>query len=580
MPIQRRYLVLFMGLALLFSGTLLTWELNTNLGTNQIVNVQFSTAEGVRIFGRLYVPVIATPSNPVPGVLVIHGLSSSKEGMMAFNVELARHGFVVLAIDVEGHGFSDPGIDISADRGAQAGLEYLSSLLYVESIGIVGHSMGAWMAIDVLNSTALPVGATVLVGGGVDAPYGILGANSTYPLNLLVAIGRFDEIFYGTDLPTILAPSFGILPPVIVGHTYGNISEGTGRRLILPPTNHLFEVMDPIIVAESVQWLTACLDHEPPPMILSGLLIYPLYFVAEAFATLGLLLTVFPLLLLLLKLDPLASLSEAPTSSYAASKSRYWKYGILYGAIGLGFFLPFLLLGVILQFAFLFPQIFAPAIGVWLLGIAIVAMILLRYILRRSKESPPTWTDLGGFVESPKAFIRLIALSGLTAFLAILWIYLWALPFNIFFHINFQILFPIFKPLTPLRALFVPVYLLFAIPFFLIEGVWLIGFLRVTPKSTWTHTQTTWTLHATFIKTLPYITLVGLQFLIAYTIGILLFPGFIGFMLLFMIGLIPLFLLTPTILAWSYRISNRIYIGALICALILAWSLAATFAFL
>jgi len=580
MQIQRRYFVLFLGFALLFSGTLLAWEINTNLGTTQIVNVQFSTAEGVRIFGRRYVPAMASPGDPVPGVLVIHGLSSSKEGMMAFNVELARHGFVVLAIDVEGHGYSDPGIDISADRGAQAGLEYLSSLPYVDSIGFIGHSMGAWMAVDVLNSTTISVQATVLVGGGVDAPYGILGANSTYPQNLLVAIGQFDEIFYGTDIPSILASSFGVTPPVIVGHTYGNITEGSGRRLILPPTNHLFEMMDPIIVTESVQWLTACLNNEPPPLIFPGFLIYPLYFVGEALATLGLLLTVFPLLLLLLKFQPLISLSEPPKSSYAITKSRYWKYGTLYGVIGLGFFLPFLLVGVILQFVFLFPQIFAPAIAVWLLGSAVVAMILLRYILRRTKDNPPTWNDMGGFAEPRKEFFQLLTLSGITAFLVILWIYLWALPFNILFHINFQILFPIFKPLTPLRLLFVPVYLLFAIPFFLIEGVWLIGFLRVATKSTWIQTQTTWTVHATFIKTIPYITLVGLQFFIAYVFGALLFPGFIGFMLLFMIGLIPLFLLTPTILAWSYRISNRIYIGALICALILAWSLAATFPFL
>jgi dienelactone hydrolase len=554
--------------------------MNSNLGTTQIINIQFSTAEGVRIFGRLYIPFETSPTATRPGVLVIHGFSSSKEGMMAFTIELVRHGFVVLAIDVEGHGYSDPGIDISADRGAQAGLEYLSNLPYVDSIGIVGHSMGAWMAVDVLNSTSIPVQATVLVGGGVDPPSGILGANGTYPRNLLVAIGRFDEIFYGTDLATILAPSFGITPPVIVGYTYGNITEGTGRRLILPPTNHLFEVMDPIILAESVQWLTECLQSEPTPSILPGILIYPVYFIGEALATIGLLLTAFPLLLLLLQLKPLAPLKEPPTSSYAASKNRYWKYGIIYGALGLGCFLPFLFVGVIVQFIFLFPQAFAPAIGIWLLGNALVAGLLLRFFLRRIQENRPSWKDIGGFAESPNDFFRILVLSGTTALLVILWIYFWSLPLNLFLHVNFQLLFPIFKPLSPLRVLYVPVYLLFAIPFFLIEGVWLIGFLRVSPKSTWIQTQTNWTLHATFIKTIPYITVVGLQFLIAHITGILLFPGAIGFLLLFVWGLIPLFLLTPTILVWSYRISNRVYVGALICAFILAWSLATTFAFL
>lgn len=580
MQIQRRYLVFLLGFVLIFSGTLLAWEMNTDFGTTHIVNVQFSTADGIRIQGRLYVPAEASPSNLRPGVLVIHGFSSSKEGMMAFNTELARHGFVVLAIDVEGHGYSDPGTDIQADRGAQAGLEYLSNLVYVDAIGIIGHSMGAWMAVDVLNSTSIPVQATVLVGGGVDTPYGILGTNSSYPYNLLVAIGRFDELFYGTDLLTILAPSFGTPPPIIVGQTYGNIAEGSGRRLILPPTNHLFEVMDPIIVAETLQWLNTCLDNNEPPALLPGVLLYPFYFVGEALATIGLLLTVFPLLLLILQFKPLHILSEPPKSPYASGKSRYWKYGIGYGIIGLASFLPFFLLGVIIQFVFLFPQVFAPAVGCWLLGSAVITGVLLRYSIRRLKENHPTGNAMGGFTESRNQFVHLLARSSIAALLVILWIYLWTLPFNLLAHINFQILFPIFKPLTPLRALFVPIYLLFAIPFFLIEGIWLIGFLRVQSKATWIQTQTTWTLHATFIKTIPYITLVGLQFLIAYTIGVLLFPGFIGFMLLFLWGLIPLFLLTPTILAWSYRISNRVYIGAIICALILAWSLAATFPFL
>jgi hypothetical protein len=196
------------------------------------------------------------------------------------------------------------------------------------------------------------------------------------------------------------------------------------------------------------------------------------------------------------------------------------------------------------------------------------------------KANHPTWNDLGGFSEPRKEFLHRLALSGILAVLATLWLYLWALTLNSLFHVGFQILFPFFKPLTPLRALYFPIYLLFTIPFFLIEGVWLVGLLRVAQKSSWLHTQTQWTLYATFIKTIPYITIAGLQFLIAYAIGILLFPGAVGFLLLFMIGLIPLFLLTPSLLTWSYRISNRIYIGALLSALILAWSLAATFAFL
>ncbi len=62
------------------------------------------------LYYKLYSPKTATPENPAPGVLLLHGYQNDHETCAAYAIELARRGAVVLAIDEYGHGETEPGM--------------------------------------------------------------------------------------------------------------------------------------------------------------------------------------------------------------------------------------------------------------------------------------------------------------------------------------------------------------------------------------------------------------------------------------------------------------------------------------
>lgn len=63
-----------------------------------------------QLFYKLYVPNTATPDNPAPGVLLLHGYQNDHETCAAYAIELAKRGVVVMAIDEYGHGNSTLGL--------------------------------------------------------------------------------------------------------------------------------------------------------------------------------------------------------------------------------------------------------------------------------------------------------------------------------------------------------------------------------------------------------------------------------------------------------------------------------------
>jgi pimeloyl-ACP methyl ester carboxylesterase len=575
--LRLRYVVLLLAFGMLIGGATVGWEVQRNFGTTSAVDVTFPTAEGTPIRATLAVPVGASASNPVPGVVVIHGLASSKEQMNGFTIELARRGFVVLAIDAAGHGDSGGGTTQTTDRGAEAALQYLHSLPYVSTIGMVGHSMGAWMSAQAVQNSTVVVDGLVLVGGGVD-PDGLPWANTTYPHNLLVAVGKFDELYQIPNLLASLGPVFGASPPA-VDQLYGSFGTGSARKIITPLTDHLFEMTDPTVISETVEWLRDSLKGGGPDpyWVPKEALIYPVCIVAMSIASVGLILAVFPLLAILLTLEPLRRVKQLAVSSYAVSRSSCWRLALAYAAIGLGTFLPFILMGSIIQFVIPFPQILAFGFVVWLLGSGLVAAGVLLLLRRREPYRSLPWTDLGAFGSDRRSFFSVFGLSGLVGLVAFLWLYGWTFAVDAFLGLHFYLFFPLFRVVTPIRLLMLLFYLAFILPFFFVEGLWLLGLLRAQAKGTWLRTQLVRMIQALLIKCIPYVALLGLQFGFAFLTGTLLFPGLIGFMLLFLWGLLPMFALSACITTLSYTLTNRIYVGAWLNALITSWSIATTF---
>ncbi len=570
--IRPRYLVLILSISMVIGGSMTAWLIQNDFGTVSVTEVDILTDDSVTIHSTLQRPIYATASNPVPGVVVIHGVYQSKEWLRAFGIELARRGFVTLTIDAASHGNSEYASGTDSDRGGAAALEYLDSLAYVSKLGLVGHSMGAGIAIQALELTSVPIDALVFVGGG-SRDMGDWG-NSTYPKNLLITVGRYDELFNIPNLINSLTSVFNETSSISVGQRYGEFADGSARMLVIGQTNHLFETIDPIIISETIEWLKESLkgSGDDPYWISKGNLIYLFHILGGFISSLGIFLSFFPVLVILIDLPFFQSIKQIPSSSYSVSTRGYWAFGALYAGLSLGSFIPALLLPSIP-----FPQNLGSTVGVWLLGSAFLALIALFFIHRyQSKHNTDdlSWSDYG--IDTCSCAFPNFGKSTILAFLVLLWAYFWMLPLDLFFALDFSAFLPLFNdlPLVPPRMIVAPLYLIFTIPFFVIEGMWLMGLLRTSPKDNWVKTQFSWTSKAIFIKILPYALILIIQLIMSIFLGSPFISGMIGFYLLFFWMFTPFFIITTFITAWTYYLTERVYVGAVLNALIFSWTLA------
>ncbi len=139
---------------------------------------------------------------------------------------------------------------------------------------------------------------------------------------------------------------------------------------------------------------------------------------------------------------------------------------------------------------------------------------------------------------------------------------------------DIRVFLPFFQDLTLQRLFLIPFYLIFTIPFFFVEGMWLTGFLRRESKNTWFKTYSHQTFHAIVIKCVLYFVILLLQLIMGLILGSAFIKGMYGYYLLFLWMFGPFFIITTAILVWSYQITKRVYVGALFNALIFSWGMA------
>ncbi|MFW9788836.1 MAG: alpha/beta fold hydrolase, partial [Candidatus Thorarchaeota archaeon] len=371
-----RYLVLVLGIVIMISGTLLAASVQNGFGSVVVTEVDFQAADGSNIHSTLQRPNYATDTDPLPGVVVIHGSQQNKEWVMAFGIELARRGFIVLTIDANGHGNSGTGTG-----SGTAALDYIASLDFVDDsqIGLIGHSMGGGIAWSALNESGAYVRALVLVGSG-------FRENVSYIPNTLLATGNFDSLSRYPHNPALLEPWFNVTG-VVSETTYGDFANNTARRAVFPSTNHLFETIDPVIVSESVEWMKNSLKGgiEDDHWISSSNLIYPIWLVGGFFGLMGALLTIFPLVVILLNTSLFSDLRGNPTDE-PATRRAFYLYGTILGLIGVITFFPFLAVGLLLAFVIPFPTFYGLAVVAWILGSGLVALMVLFIILRGQRR--------------------------------------------------------------------------------------------------------------------------------------------------------------------------------------------------
>jgi dienelactone hydrolase len=202
-------------------------------------------------------------AGPLPGVVVVHGFSGSRQLMYGIAQSLARNGYAAAVLDLPGHGqhparmamqpggFDEPLSRVVRWLRAQPGVDG-------GRLALVGHSMGAGA---VLRFAAGDPGvlATVAVSTGL-APRGAVLPNE--PRSVLAMAGAW-------EFPNVLGACRGIVtasyPQADPMERQGTWADGTARQcVVVPGVEHIGVLFSEPATTTVIRWLDAALDAHPP----------------------------------------------------------------------------------------------------------------------------------------------------------------------------------------------------------------------------------------------------------------------------------------------------------------------------
>jgi len=115
-------------------------------------------SHGVKLGGKVLLPVSACDEHPVPAVVVCHGFGSSHRSVESSARILAQKGIAGIIFDFRGHGTSDGAVDGKMAEDVADAWNELKQVPGVDNtrMGIIGHSLGAMSAITGATLVDLP----------------------------------------------------------------------------------------------------------------------------------------------------------------------------------------------------------------------------------------------------------------------------------------------------------------------------------------------------------------------------------------------------------------------------------------
>jgi len=104
---------------------------------------------GVKLYGTLFMPSGASRYRRLPGAVMCHGYGGDSLAFENSARTLASEGIITLTFDFRGHGSSDGILDDNIVSDVLDAWEFLRNRPEVDrkSMGLIGHSMGAFSAI-------------------------------------------------------------------------------------------------------------------------------------------------------------------------------------------------------------------------------------------------------------------------------------------------------------------------------------------------------------------------------------------------------------------------------------------------
>lgn len=224
-----RRVALAVGMLALGTIGMALWQLGS--GT---AGLQVAEARVGRIPATVYRPAGA---GPFPTVLIAHGFAGSQQLMQPYAVTLARNGYRTVTFDFPGHGRNpEPFVARIEDEARRVGV-LLGALESVAAyakglpdgdgrLALLGHSMAGDVLLRYAAAHQDQVTATVLISPylGKDVPI-------AEPRDLLFVYGALEPEMLHAGGREAIAKATGA--PVEPGTTYGNMDDGTARRLVL-----------------------------------------------------------------------------------------------------------------------------------------------------------------------------------------------------------------------------------------------------------------------------------------------------------------------------------------------------------
>ena len=558
---QRNWTLAGIGAALILAGSLLAHAIQTAGGTT-VTDVRFPAPKGVTLSGLLYVPRGVDAAHPAPAVLISHGYINTREMQSPFAIELARRGYVVLAMDMTGHGNSTGNVGAD-DFGGPAALTYLQNRPFVDprNIGLEGHSMGG--APVLAAAVAQPNGYQSMVLEG--STIGLFGppapGTPTYPRNLAVVFGQFDE-FAGlmwqvpkgsmiAEAPRLLS-LFGVGFPVAPGKVYGDVGQGAARVLFNPPVTHPWEHFSRAGIGHAVDWFQRTLTGASAPRDPLDQ-IWMWKEVGTLVAFIGFVILMLGSFQLLLSTKPLAPLAQSSEPVADRRGPNWWLSLALTAAIPALTFFLFMKVGALFRPMAVFPQSVQNQLVVWALLNAGVTL-LLGLVMRSAKPNLAK-TDW------PRAAAIAVGTVGVG--------YLSLAVVDAVFKTDYRFWVLGLKPLDGPHAAIFAAYLVPWSLFFLVAIRALVSKLPLKGEGEFAQIA-----YAALAMAGGFAVLLAVQYASLFTTGTLLSPKE-PLNVIIAIQFVPLLAVVGAIAIFTYRRTNSAVPGALICALMISWYISA-----
>jgi pimeloyl-ACP methyl ester carboxylesterase len=259
---KRELSIIIFSLLFIF-GTILIFTIPTGIKSTYFLTTQ--TEDGEIISFNVFEPI--NGDNNKKAIIIGHGYIVNKEILKGYAIELAEAGFVAIPFDFRGHGTSSGELgrgNLTAD--VRAIITYLANRgdIDMNNLGYIGYSMGGSPGLEITyENTAFK--CFIGIGTWLSTTYTRIG-NSTHPMNILMILGKFDEVGNLDRLKESFGYRLGLeSDEVVANRLYGSFNEGNASKIFYDDNaDHLTTAWDEDFIREARDWVISTFSDVKP----------------------------------------------------------------------------------------------------------------------------------------------------------------------------------------------------------------------------------------------------------------------------------------------------------------------------